>query len=109
MTDPWAANQAIFKKVVGLDIGYAAPDITLAEPIRAIKIDEPADEFQGIAGKARRVSFEIQTTDLPRRPEKGDIASEITPPRDWSVIDIADRDDVGAWVVTVEDPEEDPA
>lgn len=66
----------------------------------AIRSDMAADPYQGMAGKGRRVTFEIAYGALPVAPTKSDTihADETT----WRVIDIDPRDDVVAYVLTVE-------
>jgi hypothetical protein len=105
MSDPWADALPLFREVMGVDLLYSADDLGDL-PRRAIKIDEPADDFQGLAGKARRVSFEIDKALLPREPGKGDLITEDLSGAVWRVNDIGNRDGVGAWIVIVEEDEE---
>lgn len=74
--------------------------------ITGTKYDVPADAFQGAGSTARRVWFEVQQGDLPQLPGKRNSIRHVDPmtggDTKWSVIDIARRDDIGAWDLTVE-------
>lgn len=75
-----------------------APD---AAVVSAVKSDQPADPFQGAGNSARMIKFEILKSVLPSIPAKDDEIVEVSG-IDWSVIDITDRDDIGAWDLIVE-------
>lgn len=68
--------------------------------ITGIFADVPADSFTGPGQSARHCSFELRKIDLPQRPANGDTL--VHDGLDWTVIDVIDRRDVAAWVVTVE-------
>ncbi|WHO37874.1 hypothetical protein PMI04_015035 [Sphingobium sp. AP49] len=74
--------------------------------ITGTKYDVAGDLFQGAGSTARRVWFEIQQGDLPQAPAKRNGVRHTDPmtgiTTDWSVIDIARRDDIGAFDLTVE-------
>lgn len=74
--------------------------------ITGTKYDVAADAFRGAGSTARRVWFEIQQSDLPQAPAKRNIIRHTDPmtgaTTNWAVIDIARRDDIGAWDLTVE-------
>lgn len=71
--------------------------------VAAIKSDVAAASFQGNGESLREVSFEIRKAALPEEPGEGDLITESNGAgRIWSVIDIAERDDVDAWKLTVE-------
>ncbi|VWX56716.1 hypothetical protein [Sphingorhabdus sp. 109] len=72
-----------------------------AAVISAVKSDQPADPFQGAGSSARMVKFEILKSALPSVPGKDDEIVEVSG-IDWSVIDITDREDIGAWHLIVE-------
>lgn len=68
--------------------------------ISAIFADVPADAFTGPGASARHCSFELRKIDLPQRPANGDRL--VHHGINWTVIDVVDRRDIAAWVVTVE-------
>lgn len=102
MTDPWADGLAVIRAAVAVAVTYSADDLGELER-NFPRVEEPADEFQGFAGKARRVSFEIPKADLSRKPRKGDLIVETEAADRWRVNDVANRGDIGAWIVIVED------
>lgn len=73
-----------------------------AQPVSSIKSDTAGQPFQGFEGRPREVSFEIAQALLPGEPDKHNLIEELTGER-WEVIDITDRDDIGAWVFIVEE------
>lgn len=71
-----------------------------AATIQVVWSDVAADPFQGPGNTARVVSCEVSQADLPQRPSK---AGRITRAgRAWKVNEVTPRDDVGAWVLTLE-------
>lgn len=71
--------------------------------VKAVKSDEAAQSFHEHGETLREVSFEIRKAALTGNPEEGDlIAEDSGAGRIWSVNDIAERDDVDAWKLTVE-------
>lgn len=74
--------------------------------ITGTKYDVVADTFQGAGSTARRVWFEVQQGDLPQAPAKRNAIQHTDPmtgaTTNWAVIDIARRDDIGAFDLTVE-------
>tara|TARA_R110000868_G_scaffold92872_6_gene257523 strand:- start:5370 stop:5660 length:291 start_codon:yes stop_codon:yes gene_type:complete len=68
--------------------------------ITAIYSDVPADAFQGSGASARHISFEIRKSVLAQRPQKADVIEHSS--GNWKPIDVVERLDVAAWVVSVE-------
>jgi hypothetical protein len=68
--------------------------------IAAIKSDVPGEPFQGAGATVRHISFEVLQAALPQRPAKGNTL--VHGGTTWRVIDIVPRDDVAAWVLSVE-------
>jgi hypothetical protein len=93
------AALAAIRSAYGEPVAYTGAGVVEA-PLTAVRSEVPADEFQGWAGKARRVSFEIAQADLPEQPRKNDVIAYAG--GDWRVIDVNRRDDVEAWVLFVE-------
>jgi hypothetical protein len=85
-----------FSKVVQ----YTGAGLTAAN-ISAVKSDQPADPFQGAGSSARMIKFEILKAVFSADPDKGNEIVEASG-LNWSVIDITDRDDIGAWDLIVE-------
>jgi len=75
--------------------------ITGPGDLQAVWIDEAAGDFQGFGASARRVSCEIRIEDHPERPRRGDVI--VRRRAAWSVIDVTDRLDVGAWRIGLEE------
>jgi hypothetical protein len=69
--------------------------------IAAIPSDSAALPFQGPGSTAREVSFEIGQASLPEEPRNGNLIQHGG--KNWSVIDITQRDDIAAWVLVVEE------
>ncbi|WP_010218852.1 head-tail joining protein [Sphingomonas sp. PAMC 26621] len=62
--------------------------------------DEPGEAFQGPGNTTRTKTAEIEQIAVPTRPNK---QTRITRRgKVWAVTEVVDRDDVGAWVVTLE-------
>lgn len=93
--DAIAIHNAFAKTVQYTGAGLSADDIS------AVKFDQPADPFQGPGSTARMIKFEILKSALSVKPDKEDEIVEASGV-DWSVIDITDRDDIGAWHLIVE-------
>jgi hypothetical protein len=70
--------------------------------VLAIRSDIAGQAFQGPGDTVRQISFEIDQSDLPRRPRKGDTLTEESGAK-WKANDVTDLDDVGAWRVIVEE------
>lgn len=95
------AGQAAIKAVYGATIAYTGAGLIDGSVI-AIRSDMRGAPFQGFDGKSNRLSFEIDKVELPDEPDKYDLIVEASGER-WSVIDIDDRSDVDAWVLSVEE------
>ena len=85
-----------------IDVLFTGGALTAA-PITAIPSDMPADPFQGGGQTARMQQFEIRKADVPAKPVQGDEIEEADSGQIWTVIEAADRRDVDAWQVTVEE------
>lgn len=70
--------------------------------VKAIKSDTAAEPYQGFAGTARRVTFEIAVADLPQKPANGNGIVEGSG-ASWKVRDASFHGDVASWVLTVEE------
>jgi hypothetical protein len=71
------------------------------EPLTAVPSNVAAQAFQGVGATLREISFEIDQGDLPFDPDKGHIIVHAA--ARWRVNDITRRDDIGAWVLIVEE------
>ena len=107
-----AAAQAAVRAAFGVGVLYVGAGLAAGE-IVAVKSDTAALPFQGGGDTLRQISFEVAQADLPSEPDKGELLLEGTAPWSadtvtsvWAVNDITRRDDIGAWVLIVE--EEDP-
>lgn len=100
----WAKAAPTLHRTFADPISYTGAGLDEGK-ITGIKRDVPADAFQGPGSTARHISFEIQKSDLPQRPAKGDIIVHVDPMTgatdSWRVIDRVSND-VGAWVLSVE-------
>ena len=72
----------------------------LIPDLNVVWSDVAGEPFQGPGNTTRHVSAEIYVGDVPGRPTKETRLTRkgIT----WKVIQVVDRDDVEAWVVTLE-------
>lgn len=77
-----------------------------AEPLTAIWSDMAAPAFQGAGATLRELRFEIFQSALPFEPDKSHRVERVNTGEVWAPNDITRRDDIGAWVIVVEDPEE---
>lgn len=99
MTGHEAAALAAIRAAFGASVGYAGAGLPLPTDVMVIWSDVAGDPFQGAGNTTRTVTCEIEKALLPARPGAGD---RIT--RDgmvWKPIEVIDRADVGAWVITV--------
>ncbi len=71
------------------------------ETVGAIPSDTSAPSFQGPGATLRSLTFEIAYSSLPERPRKGNVIGGYAG-NDWTVDDITERDDLGAWVLGVQ-------
>lgn len=71
------------------------------ETIMAIPSDFAAPAFQGAGSTLRSLTFEIAKSALPERPRKKDEIGGYRG-KSWVVDDIAEHDDVDAWVLGVQ-------
>lgn len=95
-----AAIHAAFREE--LPVRYTGAGVT-NRSVAAVKVDIAADSFQGPGKTLRQISFEVQQCALPEPPGKGNRIVELDGDGTvWRVIDITRRDDVGAWVLIVE-------
>jgi len=92
-----AAIRAAFAEPVRYEPGGLAAAI---DDLPVIWSDVPGDAFQGAGNTTRTITAEIERASVPARPTK---ATRITRKAiTWRVIEVADRDDIAAWVVTLE-------
>ena len=94
---PTAGLTAIHRTMAD-PISYTGAGLTNA-PITAVHSDVPAEAFAGPGATARHVSFEIQFTDLPGTPAKGDLIVHAT--GTWRAIDRVRDQSIGAWIISV--------
>ena len=80
---------------------YSQDGIVL-EPIGAIWTDDAAASFPGAGSTLRKLTYEIQQSDLPKRPSKTR-DSFTHNGRRWEISDVTRRDDIGAWWLVVAD------
>ena len=86
-----------------LPVRYTGAGLT-DTPVAAVKSDVAASDFQGAGNTLRQVSFEIRQAALPSDPGKGDgIVEDDGDGLAWRVNDVTRRDDIGAWVLVVEE------
>ncbi len=71
-------------------------------PIRAIWTDAAAAGFEGPGSTLRKLTYEIQQSDLPKRPSKTRDSFTHNAQR-WTISDVTRRDDISAWVLVVTD------
>ncbi len=77
-------------------------DGKLLDPIHAILSDEAAAGFEGPGSTLRKFTYEIQQSDLPKRPSKTR-DSFTHRGRRWEISDVTKRDDIGAWCLVTAD------
>lgn len=92
-----AANRAAFAEPVEYRKDEASPAIT---ELPVIWSDSAGEAFQGPGNTTRTITAEIEQGTVPARPTKATRIKRSG--RNWKVIEVNDRDDVGAWVVTLE-------
>lgn len=100
MTPYEAAALAAIRQHYAVSVTYTGAGLA-GDTITAIPIDAGAPVFQGPGDTLQSLTFEIDKSLLPGTPRKGDIIGGFRG-RDWSVIERTERDDVEAWLVTVE-------
>lgn len=102
MVDPFRAAASVFFTAFADPerILYTQDGVVL-EPIRAIRTDSAAAGFEGPGSTLRELTYEIQQSDLPKRPTKRD--SFIHNGQRWEISDVTRRDDIGAWWLVVVD------
>lgn len=77
--------------------------VTGAQPIDPLSViwsDVAGDAFQGPGNTTRTVTAEIEVGAVPGRPDKRTRLTRAAV--EWKVIEVVDREDVNAWVVTLE-------
>jgi hypothetical protein len=67
----------------------------------AIKIDEPAEQFQGEGRNLRKITWELPQGDIPGDASNRDHFTHAG--RRWKVLEAERRDDIGKWWVVVQD------
>jgi hypothetical protein len=82
-----AAALAAIDAAFAIDILYTGAGLE-AEALSAIKSDVAASDFQGPGNTLREISFEINDSDLPERPRKGNGIVEVDTGLSWEVNDI---------------------
>lgn len=83
-------------------VAYTGAGLT-GDIVAAVKADVSAQSFDRSGQSLREASFEVRKEALPADPGKGNLIAENSGAgRIWSVIDVAERDDVDAWLLTVE-------
>ena len=70
-------------------------------PIRAIRTEDAAPVFQGAGSTLRKIGYEVQQRDLPAEPTKRDSFTHRG--RKWVPAEATRMDDIGAWLLFVED------
>lgn len=92
-----AAIHAAFSEPVDY---LPAPSALLIPSLPVVWSDVAGEPFQGPGNTTRHITAEIEMASVPGRPtaqtritRKGVV---------WKVKQVVDRDDVGAWVVTLE-------
>lgn len=100
-----AAAQAAIHAVYAEPILYTGGAF-VDEPLTAVPSDMGAPAFQGAGATLRELSFEIPRGSLPFDPDKTHLIFRVNTGETWRVNDITRRDDIGAWVLIVEDPDE---
>lgn len=82
------------------DIFYTGAGLT-ASAVSAIRTDEAAPDFAGPGQSARTIGYEVAIASLPSKPSKSDYFTHRG--RKWRVIDITTRDEIGKYVLIVQD------
>lgn len=102
MPDPFgAAAPVIFRAFADPEpIIYTQGGVILP-PIRAIRTDEAAPAFEGPGSTLRKLAYEVQQRDLPAEPTKRDSFTHRG--RLWTLIEATRMDDVGSWLLMVND------
>jgi hypothetical protein len=103
MVDPFkAAAPAFFKAFADPERIIYTQDGVVLEPIRAIWTDDAAASFFGAGGTLRKLTYEIQQSDLPKRPSKTRDTFTHNGRR-WAIEEVICRNDIGAWWLVVAD------
>ena len=100
-----AAAQAAIRAVYAEPILYTGGSFD-EEPLTGIWSDMDAPAFQGAGATLRELSVEIPLSALPFEPDKDHLITRVNTGETWRANDITRRDDIEAWVVIVEDPDE---
>jgi hypothetical protein len=98
-------NAAEAAALAAIDAVYAEPvtyvaDGFKAKPLMVVWSDVAGDPFQGAGNTVRIVSAEIYQSDLSGRPAKADRL--IREGVHWQPIDVTKRDDLGKWIVVLD-------
>lgn len=103
MVDPFRAAAAVlFTAFADPERIIYTQDGVVLEPIRAIWTDNAAAGFPGAGSTLRKLTYEIQQSDMPKRPSKTR-DSFTHHGRRWEISDVTKRDDIGAWWLVVTD------
>jgi hypothetical protein len=103
MRDPFAAAAPIvFSAFADREpIVYTQAGVVL-QPFRAVLQDDAAATFPGAGSTLRKLTYEVQQADLPKRPSKTR-DSFTHRGRRFEISDVTDRTDIGAWWLVVVD------
>lgn len=97
MSVPGAAAAAEIHATFAETIVYTGAGKT-AEAVAAVRSDVEADPFAGPGKSLRQVTYEVLKADFAVKPENGE--TFVADGLNWRVINVVDRDDVFAWVLT---------
>jgi hypothetical protein len=102
MRDPFgAAAPTIFAAFADPEpIIYTQAGVVVG-PIRAIRSDDAAPNFQGPGASLRKVTYEVRKRDLPAEPTKRDTFTHRR--RKWSITERISLDELDAWQLIVTD------
>ena len=92
-----AAIRAVFAEPVRYLPAGGGPAI---DPLPVIWSDVAGAEFQGAGNTLRTITAEIERSTVPARPSKP--VRIVRAGATWGVTEVVDRDDIDAWVVTLE-------
>ncbi len=103
MIDPFAAAAPVFFSAFAdrEPIIYTQDGVVLP-PVYAIRSDDAAASFEGAGSTLRKLTYEVQQRDLPKRPSKAR-DSFTHRGRKWQISDVVTRDDISAWMIVVVD------
>lgn len=79
---------------------YTGAGLT-AGSVSAIRTDDAGPDFAGPGQSVRTIGYEVAIATLPSKPSKSDYFTHRG--RKWRVIDITTRDEIGKYVLIVQD------